>query len=709
MSIQTFDDFDNDNYSLGETKPYQFRDDKSEEGTLKWLNENFDRLYEDSFGRMIMYKRYLSKYKNSDMRDGDGLLRTVNRDRNNTARKPRVKVNFFYDLVEAKVATTARMKINTVFIPKNDSEQKDRNNAEACNMLAKHRLEELKFEYLMRDQDRKTFLFGHTFAKVCWNPEIGPLNPLYEEALKKYPDGKIPKINDKGEVVGYIKEEIRVGDVDIEIKTGDTIFPERFKTRWCDVNHLDEIEWMHIDEAKARWPNKAEKIEKNNRKYYSYDQQEMYVPDEMIMVRTFWHRPTKFHPKGDKIVYCDSTILEGFGEGFPYKFQPSQLPFVPDIDIEVPNEFWGRPFLVNIEQLNNMYDLVQSGMARNIGVASHPKIAIPEGSVDQKQLDNEFGHIQYRGATPPQWIQHQYVNRGEFEIQDRLEKRMGQLGGRFEISQGFVPNGVTAYSAIRYLDDQEVQRNTNTIAKRRERILSIYRLVISLMAQYYTAEDGRTVRILGKNNEYLIKSFKDFDFSKIYDVKLENISALSDTRSGRIADIMDLNASNQKEPLFGRKETIKLLDLGLDDAFKTEGAYAADTARTLLEMILDGEENVPPPSETDDFLEMYAIFSRYVESIAYKLKLDPGTRDKLNAYIQGLEYLMWEKSKVSPAFLQQLAAVAKYPMFFKLPAPLIPQPMPGQGGVPTLDTGAMANAQTQIQNQMETENKEQQV
>lgn len=707
--MQTFDDFDNDNYSLGQQKPFQFRDDKTEVGTLKWLNDNFDKVYEDSFSRLLMYKNYINRYKNYDTKDSDGFSRTVNRDRNNTTRKPRVKVNFFYDLVESKVSSVSRMKINTVFIPLNDNEQNDRNNAEACNMLVKHRFEELKFDYLMRDQDRKNFLFGHTFAHSCWDPEAGPLDPLYAEALKKYPDGKIPKLNDKGEVVGTIKKAMRVGDLQVKIRTADRIFPERFKSIWSEVNHLDDIEWMHIDEVKAKWPNCKDKIEKNQRMYFSYEQQDTFIPDDMIMVRTFWHKQTEFNPKGDKIVYCDSCVLEGFNEGFPYKFEPPQLPYIPDWDVEVPNEFWARPCLVNIEQLNNMYDLIQSGTARNIGVASHPKLAVPEGSVDTKQLDNEFGHVMFRGAVAPTWIQHQYVNRGEFEIQDRLEKRMNQLMGRFEVSQGYVPQGVTAYSAIRYLDDQEVQRNSNTISKRRERILGIYRQAIAILSQYYSAEDGRTIRILGKNNEYLIKNLKDFDFSKIYDVKLENISALSDTRSGRIADIMDLNASNQKEPLFGRKETIKLLDLGLDDAFKTEASYAADTSRTLLEMILDGEENVPAPSVTDDYLEMYSLFSRYVESIAYKLKLDPTIKATLDAYINGLEFLMWEKSSKTPAFAAQVIEISKYPMFFKLPSPIVPA-MPGmapQPGQPTLDTSAMQNKQKEIETSMN--NKEQSV
>lgn len=697
--MQSFDDLENENYSLGDLKPFQFRDDKSDEATLKWLNDNFDKTLESAAtGRFLMYRKYIQRYKNYDSKSGDGLVGQGNV---KSAKKPRVKVNFYYDLVESKVASSSRMKINTLFIPKNDTEQKDRNNAEACNMLAKHRMEELNFEKLMRDQDRKTFLFGTSFAYICWDPQAGPDRPEYEAALAKFPDGKIPKLDAEMNVIGTIDPmEAKVGDVCVEILSPDRVFPERFKTDWEKVNHIDVVdEWVHIDEVKARYPKKTRKLEKNERSFSTSYGEDNFTPEDMVMIRTFWHKPTPYLPKGVKIKYCDACILEE--SDYPYKH--GKLPIVPDFDIEVPGEIWARPFLVNIEQLSNMYDLIQSGTARNIGVASHPKLAIPEGSVNTKELDNEFGNMFFRGPTAPQWIQHQYVNRGEFEIQDRLEKRMGQLAGRFEVSQGFVPTGITAFSAIRYLDDQEVQRNNNTISKRRERILAIYRQVIALMAQYYTAEDGRTAKILGRNNEYLIKSFKSFDFSKIYDVRLENVSALSDTRSGRIADIMDLNASNQKEPLFGRKEMVKMLDLGLDDAFKTESSYAADTSRTILEMLLDGED-APAPEPTDDLFEMYTIFARYVESIAYKVKLDPALKQNLNAYINGLEYSMWEKGQKNPAFMMQLVTIAKYPMFFKLPNPLMPPMAPGGAPIapPTLDTSKMTNTQMGIEKSMNT-------
>ena len=54
--FETFDDLDNIR-STEEVIPFQFREDKTEEGTLKWLNKRFLRVYEGSFQRFIMYRR----------------------------------------------------------------------------------------------------------------------------------------------------------------------------------------------------------------------------------------------------------------------------------------------------------------------------------------------------------------------------------------------------------------------------------------------------------------------------------------------------------------------------------------------------------------------------------------------------------------------------------------------------------------------------
>jgi len=216
---------------------------------------------------------------------------------------------------------------------------------------------------------------------------------------------------------------------------------------------------------------------------------------------------TKFFPEGCRIIYCEDLILDWID--FPYA--DKELPFVEDKDIETFDEFWGRPFIVNIEQFYRMNNSIWSGIARNHGVMNAPKYVYPEGSVYKQSLNNEFGSIAYRGPQAPQVLQHNYVNRGELELSTMISNRAGKLGRLYDISRGNVPQGVTAAQAMRLLEDQQYQAMAVTSENRKQRVLDIYRMVVKRMAQYYKPDDGRMSRILGPNNSYLMKSFKKFN------------------------------------------------------------------------------------------------------------------------------------------------------------------------------------------------------
>jgi hypothetical protein len=685
--LPSFEDIDEEesNNPNASYIPFQFREEQDDdEATLSWLNDNFDAQYQNSKDRLMTYRRLASRYKNAGDSALIGFARDAHRDVSETSDKPKVKTNFFVEYLDQKVAQVSKQKLNPTFIPLNHSEQDDLNNADACTLLVKFRMKELGFPALMREQDRKTFKYGHSFAKVYWDECAGPVSKKFEKAEEEY--GEIPVYDENDKPVKgskLTKYEAKVGDVGIKVIDSDCLFPERKKKKWVNVDYVDEAEFVNISELAAQYPDA--KITKEEYFWLDVDNKG-YNQDDTVLKHTFYHRPTKYLPHGEIIVYIEAGILERIREPKEIrKHMPDgELPFVPDTDIDVDDEFWARPFLINIEQSNNMYDLVQSGLARNIGVASAPKLLLAEGSVNLKQADNRYGVMQWRGPHKPEWLQHNYVNRGEFEIQDRLEKRMDKAAKVYDISKGQVPAGITATSALRLLDDQEIQANSESLEKRRERIKKIYWKAMKSMEVNYDPDDERMTHILGEDNQYLIESFAKYDFGKIYSVDIEYISALSDTRSGRISDIIDLNAANQKEPTFGRKEIIKLLDLGLEKAFMDEISYATVTAKTLLENLKQGKTALSP-EETDDLIEMYTIFSRYVESISYKMKLKTTVKNSIKEYIKGLEYLMAEKSKKNMLFAMKVKEFPKYPMFYTpgsvLTAPPPPMP-PGAPGAP---------------------------
>lgn len=644
MAIESFDDFRAtevlDQYA--DQKPFQFRDDPNNaEKTLEWLNLNFDACYRMAYSRMITYRRYHALFKGIHWRFMD--VRRPDRDVDYVEKRPRQVVNFVFDTVNAKCAQMARLKSNITVIPKHD-EQDDINDAECAKMLLDSRAEAIELNRQNNLMDKVKFIFGDAFMWGVWNPDAGD----------------------------EMKPGVRIGDVDCFVCGPDRVFPERFKKKWPgegafseQVNHVDYVEWYDIHELKAMYPKHASKIQENQREYYDFDVNEIVTPKNQVMVRCFYHRKTPFLPKGVYIKYTDDVILEWLD----YPYDEDGLPFVHDGDIEMYNELWCRSYIAQIEQQQRMYNNVQSGIARDFGVGSAPKWVMPKGSAKISSLNNDFTVIEFTGPVAPQLVNNNPISPKAFEVQDRIEKKIYQFSKIYDISRGEVPSGVTANAALRFLDEQESQQILPEEVKRKRRVVNIYKMMLRRMQQFYDKGDGRIARILGPNNEFLMESFESADINNAWDIKLENGPELPDTKVGKIAAIIDLNGTTQNDPIFRREEVIKMLDLGLDEAFKDGASVAVDAAKTLLSMILKGRP-VPEPQVYDKHIVHYMIFDRFLQSTTFKSSIKQKTKDIILQRILTMETLMYDLATKNKKFLMELMELDNYPMLYTTPLPL---------------------------------------
>ena len=136
------------------------------------------------------------------------------------------------------------------------------------------------------------------------------------------------------------------------------------------------------------------------------------------------------------------------------------------------------------------------------------------------------------------------------------------------------------------------------------------------------------------------------DISGDYDIYFENSSSLPDTKSGRIASIIDLNQANPQDPLFNRERISQMLDLGNDKRFRSEAQASLKAAQSKLQKVLAGDTTVQP-KDWDDFLTEYPIFVKSLRERAYK-GTSPEVESGLINYIKGMEALIWEKAKLNP-------------------------------------------------------------
>lgn len=665
---ETFDDF-LATEQMGETadqKPFQFRDDpNNEEETLKWLQTNFETLDQAAQSRIHTYMRNVSLYKGIHWKRYPEVAHD-NREFDFTDRKPRHVVNFIREMVDGRVAQVSKLSTNVTVMP-NNNEQDDINNARACKTLLRSRAQSIDLDNLHDEADRIKFLLGTVFQKVSWDPSEGPIHPAYEKAKKS--GRKIPRIDLKTgkKLKGqFIDEEIRMGDVCVENLGPDLVYPEAGKTSWDKVDYLHELEWKPIEELKAEYPEKEDEIKETDKYRINYESVSLDKPDNMALVITFYHRKTKYLNEGAKIVYTPDVILESG----PLPYNHGKLPFIVDKDIEVYGELWGRSFINQIESMQKFYNTLQSSAARDFGRAQAPKWMVPKGSVNYKSLNNDFGLVEFRGPVPPKLESHNPVGEQLFTMQDRLEGKISKHSNIYDISRGQVPSGVTASSALRFLDEQESQMLKPLEKRRKRRVLEAYRMMASVMGEYYKEEkSGRVANILGEKNEYLIESFKKADFNRVYDVRLQNSPELPDTKTGKISAIIDLNAATQSDPIFQKEEVIEMLDLGTDEKFKTKATVAVTAARTILEAILNGEQP-PAPEPSDDFLVYYSIFTKAVQETSYKMKAPQPIKRAMQAYIKTLEWRMFQRGQKNLAFLNELLALDNYPIYYELPMPL---------------------------------------
>lgn len=703
---QTLDNMDEPGFT-DDVIPFQFREETNKEGTLNWLKAWFEFEYERAYPRYVMYRRFINFYKNVDEYAGDGMMRTSTRDTGSVRKNPKVRDNIVHEYTEHRVAQVGKKKISLAFVPRVHNSQDDINAAKAAKLLVRARHEDRNFDGDMTRMDRTTFLLGHALYEVGWDECLGGYAPSYERKKEELQAGKLNLIDEStGRPIDLkeLEKKAKLGDTKGRLWQPYQWFPEPYKMKLKeDCDYIDTFEWMSKQYVEKKWKLPKGTIKNTAFVKWDFSSDKLERPNNQVLVHTFWHRPTEFFPEGCKIVWCDDQILEWIDWPCPF----DHLPFEDDKDIEIENEFWGRPFVTNIEQFYKVNNSLLSGMARNHGVLNAPKVLAPEGSIDAKSWNNEYGLVQYRGAVEPKVLQHQYVNRGEIEFQQYVQGRSGKLSGVFDISKGEVPPGITAASAIRYLDEQEHQRANPSISKRKKRILNITRMEVKWMSKNYKETDERTIRLVGENNDYIIKSFKKLSLNSIADIREENTSALSDTKSGAIADIIDLNSVTQNDPAFGPKEIHKILGMGLDEAFKEETSYAVDTARTILEMLLHGEE-VPAPEATDGLLEHYGVFGRFVESLVFKTKLDQQMKAAVMDYIGGLEMLMWQKKVQNPKFAMLMTEYSKFPMVFSPPEPPMPVTPPGmEGQTPPASEGAQPGMPFQAK-QIEGELKQEQ-
>lgn len=654
MSIQ--DAWGEDALSVTEKQePFYKVAKKDEKLRLKWLKQVKDALIKQSVSRTRKQRENLMYYRGLPDRIRDRRNYYDKEKRFNKLR--RFVVNHLFDLTETKVSQMTRIKPAVEVVPTND-EWSDRGAAKAVGFLIKHLWDINNTDFLIQNMHRYSRIFGESYLFVDWDDSKGDLHPSYVEARDAGIETLVLPNGESVDIAGG--EEIRTGDITYEMEVPWRVLLQRAPC-YDEVEYLFRVRVFKTDELKDKYPEKKNFIKPtDNLKMFDIDDLVDRFVEHHTIVFDFWHKSTGTLEKGAFIRFTEEGILE---EG-DHKFTHGKLPCIRHTDLDVPDVLNGISKYEMIIPLQDMHNNLSSLIAKNIYLMAHAKWMMPRGACRIDQLGNDNTIVQYQGPVAPSMAQVQPNSPEAYAFRQEIKQEMQTVYGSHGISRGEIPKGITAASALQFLNELESERATTDISKHSFLIKDLAKMTIAVAGDKYDTEDGRLVRIVGENNKFTIREFDAANLNKNYDIRFDVSSGLPETKAAKLQRVLE--AMQRNPEMLQPERWEELLDLGNTEKLTTLMTAAVQSADSENEDILAGIE-VAPPERYEDHIQHWDSHVKKLQSRTVKEDADPAYRQALEDHVYLTEKLMIDKAQFSPLFEAKLATLPLFPIFYHGP------------------------------------------
>ena len=642
-------ELDNSSNTASKKPFFVVAEKENEKETFDWLKATFSQLYEDSRERISQARENLAKYRGKDkIRAKDHW----DRDQRRISSLKKLIVNHLHDLTEVKVSQMTRFKPAVEVMPSND-EWNDRASAKVVSLLIKHIFYVNNIDSVVIQMQRHARIFGESYCFILWDKDKGDLDPVFVAAREQ----GIEEVQTKdGEIINTKEDRVNIGDLAYELEVPWRVFLH--KTNSLETSeYCFRVSTRSVEELKREYPEKAKQIRKEDEiQIFDTDSMEDESLEDHCVVMSFWHKPTKFLPEGYHCTFTKHTMLEKSDD---YPFSHAKLPFIRLTDLDIPDRLHGVSKYEMLLPLQAMYDNLTTLIAKNIWLMAHAKWVMPKGACKIEQLGNDHTVIQFQGPVAPQMVQSAPNSPEVYQFRDMIKQEMQTIMGSHGISRGNIPKGITASSALQFLNELENERSTTDIAKHGFLIRELATMSISIAGDYYEPDDGRMMRIVGKNNQYLIRSFDAAHLHKSYDVRIDLSTGLPEMKSAKME--RTLEAMQRNPQMFSSERWEDLLELGAEEkrlSLATEAVKAADAEN---EDLLSGMQ-VPDPERFEDHLLHWESHTAFMQTRGFK-DAPPEVRAAFEEHVMLTEKAMLEKAQMSPTFQSRLAMLKLFPLY----------------------------------------------
>lgn len=275
-----------------------------------------------------------------------------------------------------------------------------------------------------------------------------------------------------------------------------------------------------------------------------------------VLVLEVWVKPKKVaqFPEGAVFTVIGDELAQGM---FGWPYEHGKYPFAK-IDHIPGGKFYADSSIVDLIPLQREYNRTRGQIIEAKNRMAKPQLAAEKGSIDPSKITSEPGQVVLYtpGFNPPQPIPLQNLPSYVLQELDRILLDWSDIAGIHEVSQGQVPPGVSAATAISYLQEQDETKLSHTVESLEMAVEKTAQMTLGYVGQFWDA--SRTVKVTGLDGTFDAMAFRGSDLRGNTDIKVEAGSALPTSRAAKQALIMDFMKMGFIQP----DEGMEVLELG---------------------------------------------------------------------------------------------------------------------------------------------------
>ena len=545
----------------------------------------------------------------------------------------RQTINHYRVAIEILQNTLLARRPRSNVIP-GSSEPEDVQAARGAEALLKYLWHATDTDGLLDPMTIEMLTCGKGILKASWDPDGGP---VVEVPLGELPPNVVP-----GPGFRLATEPMRIGELALEHLSifsfvADPAATRMESARWCGSEH-----YVHVDEARARFPDVAKQIgpDAGRSPWLNYQRRLMYegsgqgqassdVQDTTTFREIYFRQDGKW-PQGRKIVLCGSTVCEDVDNPFDGAF-----PYVDFTCYPNPGSFWplGAGRLIRNPQTS--LNRARSWWMEMLLKHGNPQWAIAKGAgVSRSALNDEPGNVVYYNPVTPDAVRQlpgQQPPPGWNQLMEMDLSDLRELAGVVDVMRGVNPPGVRSGRSLNYLIEQNLGRH-GPLMRRFERSVSrLGRLELQICQKFY-AED-RMLQILGGDGAVEVYSLKATDLRTPKDVVVVPGSAFPESRAGRQDLVMQMfemmlvvDGAGRPDP----RKALKLMEITPEESFFGDDATDKQWAHEENERMAAGEAVEPEPHDNSEaHAEIHVAFMR---TARYR-KLQPEYRALIRGHL----------------------------------------------------------------------------